>query len=128
MRTEESPLERKLAFQIKAFSLPEPKRQFRFYKIRQWRADFAWPDEMHRLIVECEGGIFARTQGRGQQYGWHQSVERMLSDMEKYNMAAMLGYRVLRYSAREINSGDAIRQIEEALAGGIEVPEQIEMR
>jgi hypothetical protein len=65
-----------------------------------WRADFAWPD--HMRLVECEGGIFARAMRKGQDYGWHQSVKRMLDDMEKCNAATLLGYRVLRYAADTI--------------------------
>ncbi len=123
-----SSLEETLAGQIgiamKIDGIPEPEREFRFHQARQWRADFAWPD--HFLLVECEGGVFARFQRNGQAYGWHQSVARYLSDMEKYNAAALLGFRVLRYSAREIYGRTAIQEIEVALKGGIALPRQIE--
>ncbi len=122
-----SALEEKLAFQIRALGLPEPVREYRFaWSLgRLYRADFAWPNQ--RLLVEAEGGIFAKQQRNGQDYGWHQSVQRMLTDMEKYNAAALLGFRVLRYSAKEINSGKAVAEIERALNGGVKAPMQMVM-
>lgn len=115
----------KLAFQIRAVGLPEPIREYRFYPKRGWRADFAFPNQ--KLLVEYEGGIFVRAQRNGQDYGWHQSVGRMLGDMEKYNMAALMGFRVLRYTAKQVKSGEAVKQIEAALKGGIQIPMQKEM-
>ncbi len=115
----------KLAFQIRAVGLPEPLREYHFYPKRGWRADFAWPNQ--KLLVEFEGGIFVRAQKNGQDYGWHQSVARMLGDMEKYNVAALLGFRVLRFSAKEVKSGKAVEQIEQALKGGIQIPMQGEL-
>jgi len=114
-----------LAFQIKALKLPAPVREYRFYPKRGWRADFAWPNE--KLLVEYEGGIFARSMGKGQDYGWHQSVGRMLGDMEKYNKAAMMGFRVLRFTANHVKSGEAVNLIEQALKGGIHIPMQKEL-
>lgn len=111
-----SALEEKLAGQLGAVGLPAPVREFRFVPGRMYRADFAWPNQM--LLVECEGGIFAR--GRG----WHGSVGGFLDDLEKYNLATLLGYRVLRYTAKEVKSGKAIREIEQMLKGGIQVPRQ----
>ncbi len=118
MKRQPSRLEETLAFQLRAAGLDKGlEREFRFCEDRMWRADFAWPD--HMLLVECEGGIFARAMRNGQEYGWHQSVERMLGDMAKYNAAILLGYRVLRYAAKAVSNGIALREIECALAGGI---------
>jgi very-short-patch-repair endonuclease len=111
-----SELEQKLAFQIKAVKLPEPQREFRFCPWRRYRADFAWPAQ--KLLVECEGGVFSKGKG------WHLSVGGYLDDLEKYNLAALLGYRVLRFTAAEIKKGTALNQIERALQGGIKEPEQ----
>jgi very-short-patch-repair endonuclease len=112
-------LEAKLAFQIKALGLPDPKREFRFIPGRMYRADFAWPNE--KLLVEAEGGLFSKGKG------WHLSIGGYLDDCRKYNLAALFGYRVLRYTAKEINSGAAIDQIKQALAGGIQIPMQREI-
>jgi hypothetical protein len=108
----------KLAFQIRAAGLPAPVREYRFFPKRMWRADFAFPNQM--LLIEYEGGLFVRTQKNGQSIGWHQSTQRMLGDMEKYNAAAMLGFRVLRYTASHVKSGQAVKEIEQALKGGVQ--------
>lgn len=95
-----------LAFQIRAAKLPEPEREFRFHPKRRWRFDMAWPKRM--LAAEYEGGIYANgrhTRGKGYE-----------GDLEKYNAAMLLGWRVLRFSARHVTSGDALSMIERALA------------
>lgn len=107
-----STLETQLAFQIRACGLPEPEHEYYFAPKRKYRADFAWPKD--RLLVECEGGIFSR---KGKGGGWHQSISGYIDDCRKYNLAAMEGWRLLRYTAREIKSGLAIAQIEMALNG-----------
>lgn len=53
-----SQLEELFYFQVKAASLPEPTREFRFQSDRRWRFDFAWP--LRRFAVEVEGGIWNR--------------------------------------------------------------------
>ena len=97
----ESPLERMLAAQIEDAGLPEPEREYRFAPPRRWRFDFLWRDLM--LAVECEGGIYSR--------GRHVRPGGFRKDAEKYNAAAMLGYRVLRFTAREIEDGTAIEAV-----------------
>lgn len=76
-------LEDALAFQLRAAKLPKAEREFRFAPPRRWRFDFAWPAQM--LAVEVEGGIFAA--------GRHNRPLGMIADMEKYNEAALLGWR-----------------------------------
>jgi very-short-patch-repair endonuclease len=53
-----------------------------------WKADFAWPAQ--KLIVECEGGIWKRGGGG---HSHPLGIER---DIEKYNAATLLGWRILR--------------------------------
>jgi len=73
-----------------------PMHEYR--KGRAWRADFAWPEA--KLIVECEGGIYSA--------GRHVRGKGYEADLDKYNHAALLGYRVLRFSRRQIESGEAV--------------------
>lgn len=82
------------------------EREYRFDATRKWRFDFAWP--LRRVAVEVEGGVWAN--------GRHTRGKGFIMDCEKYNRAALLGWRVLRYTKEAIQSGAAIRQIEEALA------------
>jgi hypothetical protein len=70
-----------------AYGLPVPKREFKFYPTRKWRFDFAWPDKL--LAVELEGAVWV--QGR------HTRGTGYTDDMEKYNAAIELEWRVLRY-------------------------------
>ena len=114
MRTP-SPLEQKLAFQLKAVRL-EPEREYVFCPWRKYRADFAFPE--HRLLIELEGGLFAKGKG------WHLSIGGYLDDLAKYNLACLMGFRVLRYTAKEVNSGKALNEIEVALSGGLKFHEQ----
>ena len=71
---------------------PDAVAEFRFHPTRKWSADFAIPSE--RLLIEVEGGIFSG--------GRHTRGAGFMGDMEKYNAAAMLGYRVLRYSPTQL--------------------------
>ncbi len=97
----ESPLERMFAAQVEAAGLPTPEREYRFDSKRRWRMDFAWVEQ--KLAVECEGGIHSR--------GRHVRAAGFEADCEKYNAAALAGWRVLRVTARMIESGEAIEQI-----------------
>ena len=78
-----------LYFQIKAVGLTLPAREYRFHPTRKWRFDLAWPSRL--LAVECEGGMWTK--------GAHTRGKHFESDCEKYNEAAILGWRVLRYTA-----------------------------
>lgn len=80
--------------------LPEPIPEYRFHATRRWRFDFAWP--LFLVAVEVEGGIW--TQGR------HTRGPGVLADMEKYNAAAIIGWRILRYSPQTLgNALDDLR-------------------
>jgi len=64
-----------------------PEEEYRFYPVRRWRFDFAWVDD--RVAVEVEGNAW-RVSGGGK--------HMQDADMEKYNMAVSLGWRVFRFS------------------------------
>ena len=100
-----SALEDELAAQIRLCHLPEFVREFKFHSTRRWKADFAWPDV--KLLAEVEGGIWNG--------GAHVRGKHYESDCEKYNEAALLGYRVIRVSSGHIKSGQALKWIEAAL-------------
>lgn len=82
--------------------LPEPIRQYPFAHPRRFAADFAYPD--HKLLIECEGG--------GPR-GHHQNAEGYGKDCEKYNLAAIGGWSVLRATGKQIRDGLAVRWVEE---------------
>lgn len=91
---------------IRAANLPLPEREYKFHPVRKWRFDFAWADR--RIAVEVEGAVW--TGGR------HTRGSGFTSDCEKYNQAALLGWRVFRFPTGAISSGEAISFIEEVFA------------
>ncbi len=76
-------------------------REYRFNPRRRWRADFAHPEL--KILAELEGGIWIR--------GRHTRGEGYINDMEKYNSATVLGYKVLRYTPEQMDTGRFIFDI-----------------
>lgn len=70
----------------------EVVKEYRFHPVRKWRFDYAIPS--HHIALEVEGGVF--TGGR------HTRSTGFLGDMEKYNEAAKLGWRVVRTIPKEL--------------------------
>lgn len=100
--------EEELLFHIKAARLPMPEREKEFYPPRKWRADFAW-EIPAKLIVEIDGGMHVNGGGR------HNRADGFEKDCEKLAMAAVLGYRVMRFTPRQVTSGMALSMIEAIL-------------
>jgi hypothetical protein len=100
--------------------VPEPIREFKFYApVRDWAFDWAWPAA--KVALEIEGGVYGRgakcrTCGR-RKVGAHTSVERLLSDIEKYNLAALLGWKVIRATPDQVKDGTAEGWLARALTG-----------
>ena len=117
-----SPAEHLLEVQLEQAGIPF-EREYRFApedwcrahgyvtptgRPKKWRADFRidWSliDRFWSgLLIEVEGAVY--TQGR------HTRGAGFEADLAKYNAAAELGYRVLRYSTSQVNDGTAIEQI-----------------
>lgn len=121
--SEPSDLERALLFQLRALGLPEPELEYRFAPPRRWRFDLAWPSTglipgttlcepgpiRRPLAVEVQGGGFARHAGR------HSRPAAQEGEWEKLNTAQLLGWRVLQFGPKAIESGAAATMIQEAL-------------
>lgn len=108
-----SKIEEAFAGQLKLRRVEAPQREHRFCE-RKWRFDFAWPEK--KIAVEIEGGV--RAMGR------HQRPEGFSNDIQKYNRAVMLGWRVLRFTGRMVKSGEALSQLEEILAQETEMSQE----
>ncbi|HEV2447136.1 MAG TPA: DUF559 domain-containing protein [Candidatus Sulfopaludibacter sp.] len=76
---------------ILAPELPEPEREHRFLTGRDWRVDFAWPK--HKAAVEIEG--------------WSHRSSRYDADLDKYNVLALNGWRLLRFTNSQVLSDPA---------------------
>jgi len=76
---------------------PPPNPEFEFAKHtafkRNWRFDFAWPAQM--VAVEIDGGTWMPKHGKKSR---HVTGEGYEGDCEKLNAAALLGWKVLRYT------------------------------
>jgi very-short-patch-repair endonuclease len=63
--------------------------EYRFHDVRQYRFDIAIPDKM--IAIEYEG-LNSEKSG-------HTTLKGYTKDTDKYNLAASLGWTVLRYTA-----------------------------
>lgn len=105
-----------LAAQLEQAGIPF-EREFRFAPPRRWRADFYfkrredyWPGVIVRyskLLVEIDGGGYVA--------GRHSRGGGMEADAEKQSAAAILGYRVIRCTPRQVENGTALEWIRQAL-------------
>src|SRR5574343_49999 len=102
-------------------TLGDIKKEYCFCKGRKWRFDFCFPNE--KLAIEVEGGAFKKRTYKSKRTGKlittiggrHNSAKGFLNDMEKYNTAAMLGYRLLRFTPQSIMTSKALDIIKECL-------------
>lgn len=90
---------------LKTERLPLPVAEHRFHPDRKWRFDFAWPE--HLVALEVEGAIW--TGGR------HTSGAGFVKDMEKYNAAAAMGWRIVRCQPKTLCATDTLRTLRAAL-------------
>jgi len=86
-------------------NLPEPMEEHRFAPPRRWRFDYAWPDK--KVALEVEGAVW--TQGR------HTRGSGFLKDMEKYNCAVLLGWRVIRCTPQTLRSVETRQMLAQLL-------------
>jgi len=98
-----SDLELEFLSQVRLAGLPEPEREYRFHPTRRWKFDFCWPSKM--VAVELEGGTW--TGGR------HTRPVGFEKDCEKYNEAAIMGWKVLRFTVNMVRSGEALTKTEQ---------------
>lgn len=89
---------------LKQEKLPIPETEYKFCPDRKWRFDYAYPKLM--IAIEQEGGAWSRgrhTRGRG-----------FINDLEKYNRATVMGWRILRYTPDQM-TGNAIDDLHNIL-------------
>jgi hypothetical protein len=78
-------------------------KEFQFNPNRKWKADYYIPEL--NLLIEQEGGIFTRQA--------HGSIAGILRDIEKYNSATRLGYRILRFTPDQLYTEETLNAIRE---------------
>lgn len=82
-------------------------KEHRFHPKRKWRFDYAFPQA--KVALEVEGGVW--TQGR------HTRPQGFLNDLEKYNTATLLGWRVLRTTPEQLYTTATLRMLNTAITG-----------
>lgn len=92
-----------LEVQIHDAGLPKPEREYKFLKNRRFRFDFCWPTLL--LGVEVDGNVY--------QVSRHTTGAGFSRDCEKFALATIEGYRVIRVTTGQVNAGQAIEWITE---------------
>ena len=105
---EKSDAEVEFALVLRSANVSGWEREYRFAHPRKWRFDFAWRAE--KFALEIEGGVWI--QGR------HNRARGYVADLEKYNSAALLGWRILRVTPEMVSDGTALRLVAEMLGLG----------
>ena len=90
---------------VAASRLPKPVTEHRFHPGRRWRFDYAWLPEL--VALEVEGGAW--TKGR------HTRGQGFIDDMEKYNQAVCLGWRLVRFTPEQLASGECLPVLRQLL-------------
>ena len=93
-----SHLEDLMETQLQGAGIPYWTPEYLFFPPRKWRFDFAWPEKM--VALEVEGGTWSGSR--------HTTGKGFEQDCDKYNTAAILGWRLLRVTAKHIQCGAAI--------------------
>ena len=97
--------EEELAYFLKDEGIEGWQREYRFAEPRRWRFDFAWPELA--LALEVEGGSWVT--------GRHHRPASFAKDLEKYNTATLLGWRLLRVTPEMVHTGTALVFVQKAL-------------
>lgn len=82
-------------------------KEHRFHPKRKWRFDYAIPE--YKIALEVEGGVW--TGGR------HIRAQGFLGDMEKYNTATLMGWRVFRTTPDDLYKMATINLLRQAING-----------
>jgi very-short-patch-repair endonuclease len=75
------------------------KTEYKFHPTRRWRFDIAIPEL--KIAVEYEG-VYGKGQSR------HTSAGGYTGDCDKYNEAVVLGWRVLRFTAKNVKGAQNV--------------------
>ncbi len=69
------------------------------------------------IALEVEGGVYGGKALNGRRYkGAHSSISGMLRDLEKYNQAAVCGWRVLRVTPDKLFTQGTVDMLVDVLS------------
>lgn len=78
--------------------------QYKFHPTRKWKSDFHIKPH---LLIEVEGGVYSN--------GRHTRGKGYTLDIEKYNAATLMDFKVFRFTTEQVKTGVAISTIMQAL-------------
>jgi very-short-patch-repair endonuclease len=87
--------------QMEDVGLPKAVREYKFLKDRKFRFDFAFTDI--KFAVEIDGGVLYKSR--------HTSPKGFTADLEKFNLATLDGWDVIRATSGQVSSGQAIEWV-----------------
>jgi hypothetical protein len=79
--------------------------EYQFHPSRKWRFDWCLLD--NKIAIEIEGGVWSN--------GRHTRGSGFINDMEKYNSATCLGWKLLRYTPDQFASYNFINDLKAIL-------------
>jgi len=85
--------------------LEVPVTEYRFHDVRRFRFDFAWPE--YKVALEVEGGVWSR--------GAHGRGSGIVRDIEKYNLATTMCWRIIRVQPNDLCMETTIKMIKETI-------------
>ena len=96
-------------YQLILHNIDIPESEYMFAKElkRKFRFDYCYPKK--KLAIEIEGGIWIN--------GRHNRASGFIKDMEKYNIACILGYRILRFTIQDLKKESTYITIKNAING-----------
>lgn len=109
-----STAEHLLAVQLQQAGIPF-EREYRFAPPRRWRADFHITNAASSHLRDAFIGWLVEIDGGGYVAGRHSRGSGMEKDAEKQSAAAILGYRVIRVTPKQVEDGRALSWIRQAL-------------
>jgi len=87
------------------YEIQTPEKEYKLHPTRKWRFDYSWPDQ--HVAVEIEGAVWV--------HGRHTRGSGFVKDMEKYNEAGKLGWRIFRFTPQQLKRGEAQAHMKEVL-------------
>lgn len=86
------------------YGLPRPTPEHQFHADRKWRFDYAWLRQ--KVALEIEGGAG---------FGRHTRRAGFIKDIEKYNAATLMGWKLLRCVPADVKDESVFELLKQIL-------------
>ena len=112
--------EDRIKLELRLNKITQYETQYKFHPTRRWKFDFAWPDKMIAIEVEgntfgriCKKKVYGKVCNQRLAGGRHTQGTGFEKDCEKYNTAALMGWKVYRIPSSMIKGGKSFELINE---------------